>query len=354
VLDAVQEVNVMSGSGETQSGFDISFRISNRSPLHTLFLLGGGAAIPVLRVVIAVTVGGETTVLMDGVMTHSEVRSDGGPTSTMVVRGKDSTALMEIVPLDGLPYPAMPPALRVLTALGKYAAFGIVPIVIPSVLEDVPIPIERIPRHQGTDYSYIRALAHEVGYVFYLDPGPAVGVSRAYWGPEIRVGAPQHPLDAALDGPHAIVKTLRFRFDKERKELPVVFIQEPASKAPIPIPIPDVTPLNPPLGLVPPLPPRVTFLKDTAKLNPLVAAMRGLAYAAQHSDAVFGSGSLDVARYGHVLQSRRLVGVRGAGEAFDGLHYVTSVTSRLTRGEFTQTFTLARNALLSTVPTVPV
>jgi hypothetical protein len=354
VLDAVQDVTVMAGSGETQSGFDIRFRLSNRSPLHTIFLLAGGASIPILRVVIAVTVGGETTVLVDGVMTHSEVASDGGPTSTLVIRGKDTSALMEILPLDGLPYPAMPPALRVLTALAKYAGFGVVPLVIPSVLEDVPIPIERIPRHQGTDYSYIQALAHEVGYVFYLDPGPGVGMSRAYWGPEIRLGAPQKPIDAALDGPHALVKNLRFRFDKEKKELPVVFIQEPASKAPIPIPIPDVTPLNPPLGLVPPLPPRITPLKDTAKLNPLVAAMRGLAYAGQHSDSVFGSGTLDVARYGHVLRSRQLVGVRGAGEAFDGLHYVTSVTSRLTRGEFTQSFTLARNALLSTVSTVPV
>ena len=46
---------------------------------------------------------------------------------------------------------------------------------IPSVLEDIPIPIERIPRHQGTDYAYIKALADEVGYVFYLDPGPVPG-----------------------------------------------------------------------------------------------------------------------------------------------------------------------------------
>ena len=135
--------------------------------------------------------------------------------------------------------------------------------------------------------------------------------------------------------------------------LPVVFIQEQASKAPIPIAIPDVTPLNPPLGVVPPLPPKITFLNDTANLSPLAAAMRGIAYAARHSDAVFGTGSLDVARYGGVLRSRQLVGVRGAGEAFDGLHYVTSVTSTLRRGEFTQSFSLARNGLLSTVPAVP-
>ncbi len=353
VLDAVQEIKVQSGSGQTQSGFEITFALSNRSPLHTLFLLSGGTSIPILRVVIAVTVGGQTTVLSDGVMTHHEVRSDGGPTATLVVKGKDLSAVMDVIQLDGIPYPAMPPAARVLVAVAKYAPLGVIPLVIPSLLEDIPIPIERIPRHKGTDYQYVKSLAHDVGYVFYLDPGPVPGTSKAYWGPEIRVGAPQPALDLALDGPHNTVESLSFTFDKERKELPVVFIQEPFSKVPIPIPIPDVTPFNPPLGVVPPLPPKITFLNDTAKLNPLAAAMRGLAYASQHSDSVFGSGSLDVARYGHVLRSRALVGVRGAGEAFDGLHYVSSVSSTLKRGEFTQSFSLARNALLSTVPVVP-
>jgi hypothetical protein len=35
-----------------------------------------------------------------------------------------------------------------------------------------------------------------------------------------------------------------------------------------------------------------------------------------------------------VLQPRRLVGVRGAGMAFDGLHYVQSVTHQISRGEY--------------------
>src|SRR6266542_2139645 len=228
VLDAVQEVKVESASGDTQSGFELSFRISNRSPLHTIFLLSGGTSIPAFRVVIAVTFGGETTVLMDGVMTDHEIRADGGPTSTLVVKGKDLTALMDVIPLDGLPYPAMPPAVRVLVAVAKYAAFGVVPLVIPSIIEDIPIPIDRIPRHQGTDYVYIKALAQEAGYVFYIDPGPVPLMSKAYWGPEIRIGVPQPALSLALDGPHANVKTLTFRFDKKRKEFPVVYIQEPA------------------------------------------------------------------------------------------------------------------------------
>src|SRR5262249_19693942 len=233
VIDAVDEVKVESGSGETQSGFELTFKIPNRSPLQTRFLRAGGLSIPAFRVVIGVSFAGSTTVLMDGVVTHHEYRSEPGPTSTLSVKGKDLTALMDIIQLDGLPYPAMPPAVRVLVALAKYAPFGVIPLVIPSLLEAVPIPTDRIPRHQGTDYAYIKELARQAGYVFYIDPGPALGTSKAYWGPEIRVGAPQPALNLSLDGPHDNVKNLSFTFDKEKKELPVIFIQEPITKPPI-------------------------------------------------------------------------------------------------------------------------
>ena len=61
--------------------------------------------------------------------------------------------------------------------------------------------------------------------------------------------------------------------------MPIVFFQEPISKVPIGIPIPDISPLNPPLGLVPPLPPKIVSLDDTAHMSPLSALMTGLAYA---------------------------------------------------------------------------
>jgi hypothetical protein len=64
-------------------------------------------------------------------------------------------------------------------------------------------------------------------------------------------------------------------------------------------------------------------LTDTAKLNPMQADdASGLAYEAKHRGRGRGSGSLDVLRYGRVLKARQLVGVRGAGTAFDGLYYV--------------------------------
>jgi hypothetical protein len=353
VLDALQAVQVEIRGGDTPSGFELTFGVSTRSPLHTLFLLTGGSTIPIMRVVIGVIANGTTEVLMDGVMTHHEVRpgKDAGQ-AVFVVKGVDLTAVMDFIPLDGIPFPAMPNAVRVLAILAKYMALGVIPVVIPAVVVDVPIPTEQIPRQQGTDYAYVLQLARESGYVFYIDPGPAVGTSKAYWGPEIKVGVPQRALSLNWDA-HSNVETISFSFDKDAKEMPIVFIQNQATKIPIPIPIPDITPLNPPLGLVPPIPPKLKMLDYTAKLSPVAAVLQGLAYASQHADAVTGTGTLDVTRYGAILSARKLVGVRGAGAAFDGLYYVQSVTHNIKRGEYKQSFTLKRNGLLSTLPTVP-
>jgi hypothetical protein len=353
VLDALTSIQVTTTT-EGPSVFQLAFTLSNRSPLHTLFLLSGGSSIPIVRVIIVVTVNGTPEVLMDGVMTNHEITPGTDPGhSILTITGEDMTKVMDYVDSSGILYPAMPAEARVALILAKYAALGIAPVIIPSVLIDVPLPTERIPSQQGKDLGYIRQLADDVGYVFYIEPGPAPGMSVAYWGPEIKVGVPQPALNINMDA-HTNVESLTFNFNSESKTLPVILIQEQATKALIPIPIPDITPLNPPLGLVPPIPKNIEWITGTAKLSPVQAALIGIAKAAKSADAVSGSGSLDVLRYGHVLKARRLVGIRGAGTAFDGLYYVKSVTHNIKRGEYKQNFTLSRNGLISTFPKVPV
>jgi hypothetical protein len=259
---------------------------------------------------------------------------------------------MDYWEFTGLPYPAMPAEARVTLIIAKYAMFGIIPLVIPSFAPDLPIPVERIPVHEGTDLAYIRDLAQQAGHVFYIDPGPAPGTNVAYWGPEVRVGMPQRALNVDMDA-HTNVISLDFDYDAEDTKLPIVFLQNPFTRVAIPMPVLDVSLLKPPLGLVPAIPKEIPILRGTAKLSPAQAISRGLAEASGSADVVKGNGSLDVLRYGSVLKARGLVGVRGAGPAFDGLHYVSSVTHKIKRGEYKQNFSLVRNGLLSTVPAVP-
>jgi hypothetical protein len=352
VLDALASVQVTNNS-EGASTFQLRFTLNKNSPLYTLFLIGGGASIPLVRVVIAVTIAGTPQVLIDGVMTHHEITPGSGKESpALTITGEDLTKVMDYIDFSGFPFPCLPPEARVLIILAKYAMFGVIPLVIPSVLIDIPIPVQQIPRQQGKDLGYVRALADEVGYVFYMDPGPVPGTSVAYWGPEIKVGVPQKALNIDMDA-QTNVESLSFSYNSEQAKLPIVFIQEPMTKAIIPIPIPAVTPLNPPLGLVPPIPKDLEFITDTAKYSPIRGALIGLAKAARSADAVSANGTLDVLRYGGVLKARRLVGVRGAGQPFDGLYYVKSVVHNIKRGEYRQSFTLGRNGLISTVPGVP-
>jgi hypothetical protein len=355
VVEALTSAKIELGSGNTQGGFELTFDVPLRSRLHGLLMgLGPQAAggLPIMRVVLMVTVNGRTETVIDGIATDIEAQPADGGNAKIIIKGKDLTALMNIQQLPATPLPAMAPSTRVLLLLAKYAAFGVVPQVIPSVVDEPPLPTELIPQQQGTDYQYIQKLADDAGYVFYLEPGPTPGTSRAYWGPEIRFGAPQPALTTSMDALNN-VEQLSFRFDREAKSIPIVYFHEAQSHLSIGLPIPDITPMNPPLGLVPPLPPKIEHLSDTGHLSPGLAMMKGLAFVAQHSDSVFGTGSLDVAKYGRLLKSRQLVGVRGAGLPYDGLYYVKSVSHDIQRGAYKQNFQLARNGLFATLPRLP-
>jgi len=351
VMQALQSVEVTTTVG-SPSGFQLSFVLSNRSPLHTVFLIAANAVPLALRVILVATINGTPTVLSDGIITRQEIAPAQGGFSTLTITGEDLTTVMDRQQFNGIPYPAMPAEARVALILAKYAMFGMIPLVIPSIFQDIPIPTDRIPSHEGTDLAYINRLAADVGHTFYIDPGPLPGMNTAYWGPQIKIGVPQPALNTDMDA-HTNVESLTFNVRHNENALPIVFIQEPMSKASIPIPIPDINPLQPPLGIALPIPTRIDLMKDTAKLSPIAAIAKGVAAAAGSADLVEGSGSLNVLRYGRLLKARQLVGVRGAGLAFDGLYYVKSVTSTLKQGEFKQRFSLTRNALVSITPAVP-
>ncbi|TYO63527.1 hypothetical protein FXV83_26840 [Bradyrhizobium hipponense] len=360
VMDALTSAQVTVSAGQA-SGFQLTFAISKKSPLNTQ-LLPVGAFDPGIRVILVATVNGLPTVLMDGIITQHTVTPSNEPgQSTLAVTGQDISLMMDLGNggiIGGLleiavPFPSLPTVGIVELVLLKYGTYGIIPLVIPPLQVDVPLVTDGWPTKTSfdSDLSFLKSQAEDVGYVFYIDPGPVPGANIGYFGPEIRIGVPQPALNIDMDA-ETNVESLHFTYDGMAREQPVITILDPITgKIPISIPIPDVSILRPPLALRPAPAMRMAPLEDVANLDPIPAALLGIAASAK-PDAITGSGSLDVLRYGRPLKARQLVGVRGAGSAYDGLYYVSSVTHSIKRGEYKQNFSLAREGLISLTPRV--
>lgn len=349
LMEALQSVQV--NAGRDRTGFQIAFTIGKLSPLQ--ILLATGLLDPMItRVVVIATMRGFPNVICDGVVTqHALTPSNEAGQSTLTLTGEDLSVLMDVVEVK-LPYPAMPDAAKLAAILGKYAMFGIAPIVIPPPVVTVRSPTTGIDAQTGTDLSYIKGIASRCGYVFYVDPGPAPLSSIAYFGPDVRLPIPQPALSVNSDW-DTNVESLSFSLNGLSKQVVVMTILDPIThKIPIPVPVPNISIFKPPLGarLTPPA--KIKFPDDLANLAPDEAAKRAFGLLRQGADAVSGNGSLSVTRYGHILRARMLVGVRGAGLTYDGMYYVESVTHNIKRGEYKQSFTLSRDGVVSQTPVV--
>lgn len=350
VMEALESVQITNSMD--RSGFQITFTVGKTSLLQMALLPAGFFDPIVTRVVIIVTFRGIPHVLMDGIVTRQEMSPGNEPgQSTLTITGEDLSILMDIVEMK-FPYIAMPEVVQVNTILAKYMAFGIVPLVVPPPVVTVKSPTTGYETQTSTDREYIRGLAAQSGYVFFVEPGPLPLQSTAYFGPDFRIPVPQPALSVNFDN-DTNVESLSFSLDGLAKKIMVMFVYDPGTrKIPIPVPVPNISPIHPPLGarLIPPA--RVQFTDETAGLAPDEVAKRAFGYMREGADAITGNGSLNVTRYGHILRARMLVGVRGAGIAYDGPYYVNSVTHSIKPGEYKQSFQLSRDGLISPTPVV--
>jgi hypothetical protein len=350
VIEALQGITVRHGDG--RNGFTLKLAVGKSSPLQLAMLPAGFFDPITTRVVITIVHRGLPYVLMDGIVTQQALQpgSEAGG-STLTLTGEDLSVLMDLVEVR-IPWPAMPDAARIAVILAKYATFGVVPLIVPPPVVNVDSPTSRHDTQDSTDRAYLTALAAQSGYVFYIEPGPVPLQSVAYFGPAHRLPILQPALNVDMDA-DTNVESISFTLDGTASQLTMLRILDPVTRRiPITIPVPPINPLHPPLGLRPTPPARVVFTEDTARLTASEAAKRVFGVMKQSRDAITVSGSLNVASYGSVLRAGRLVGVRGAGIAYDGAYYVENVTHDIKPGEHKQNFTLARNGIGTTTPVV--
>jgi hypothetical protein len=351
VIDALSEVQVTSAIGN-QGGFQLKFMLGKNSTLQQMLV--SGFFDPRTRVIVAVTVNGATEVLIDGIITKQDVTPNiAAGKSTLTVTGLDLTALMDFIDLTGIPYPVIPLFVIVELILAKYAVLGVIPLALPTLLSLVSNPLDQFPKQQGTDFAYLSSLAREVGSVFYLDPGPQPGLSTAYWGPDITTlfGGTQSAISINMDA-NTNIDSLSFAYYGTLATQYLVTIVEPNTGIPIPIPVPNIDLLKPTLARSQATTLKTKQLTPLSGEDPIKSALIALGKLMTSSEAITGNGELDVLRFGHIFKLRQRAAVRGAGQYYDGEYYVKSVTHTIKRGQYKQSFNLARGGVGSAISTV--
>jgi hypothetical protein len=85
----------------------------------------------------------------------------------------------------------------------------------------------------------------------------------------------------------------------------------------------------------------------TTGLPEMVALCQGLFHEAEWF--VTAEGEIAGNQYGHVLKPHGTVTIKGVGETYRGIYYVTHVTHTFTSSGYTQSFRAKRNALMPMV-----
>jgi hypothetical protein len=354
LLEALESIEITQAD-EGRSGFQMIFKLGKGGQGFMDYALF--AANPLLRVsfrvIVVLTVGAIPQVLMDGIITDQQVQPAQGDTpTTLTITGEDISVMMDREEKD-VEHPAQPEMVIALKIIAQYARFGLIPLVIPPPSVDVPIPVERTPVQQTTDLKYLVELAERFAYVFYVVPGPLPATNTAYWGPPIRIGIPQPALTVDM-GAATNVESINFQYDGLKATRIAGSVQDRQSNQRIPVQ--TFLSTRPPLAALPALM-NVDFIREKvfraeAGLNVAQAMAQAQAETEQSTDVVTAEGEVNAVRYGHLLQARGLVGLRGAGYSYDGLYYVKQVATSIRKGEVRQKFTLTREGLGSTVPVV--
>jgi len=354
VILAMRKVEV-THKDEGQSGFEITFAVGRAGPEDVMdYALAAGPLLkPFNRVIVVVTFSVTPRVLMDGIIARAEMSPGAQPgTATMTIKGEDVSVMMDRKEVSA-EHPAQDETIIANKIIATYAQYGLIPRVIPPVAIDPPIPIERTPVQQGTDLAYLRQMAARHGYVFYVIPGPVPFTNTAYWGPPLRVGVPQRAITVNM-GPETNATIAEAREDGLGPTLVTGQVQDRTTNAAVPVQTFAST--RPPLAAFP------TWLVNMANARQEQFRGSGLNFSQSMGraqgrtdasvDTVKVTGELDAGVYGQMLESRALVGVRGAGYMNDGFYYVKRVTHKIENGKYKQGFELTREGRGSTTPVV--
>jgi hypothetical protein len=384
LIEALSSVEVTHNDQE-RSGFQLVFQVGRSGPRDIMDykqLMNPMLLKAFNRVVIVIHFRLLPEVLMDGVITNIQLSPGDQPGSaTLTVTGEDLSILMDRDNDKNSPWPSLGDDNIVRLIVAKYGQYGIVPLVSTPPSTNIDSPTRHVRVQQTSDLEYIKCLAARQGFVFYIEPGRLPNMSTAYWGKPVRTGQPQKALSVNM-GPDTNVESINFDYNALGPTLIVGKIQDSETNKATAIrtAVSKRSPLTRQPALVANQPnvrkSRLPVTREEARrqaeMSRTSGAQTGCCEASDISgltqarataraqsivdgstdNVVTATGELNAVVYGTFLRAHGRVGLRGAGESYDGDYYVKSVTHSIRKGEYKQRFTLTREGTGTLTPLV--
>ena len=354
-LQGFEELEILS-SDKCPSGFKLVIRYGRSGPLDFLESpllvdprLGTGA-----RFIATAMFDFAPTVIFDGLVSDRQVLAGDRPKEgKIVLMGRDLSAEMNRESKQA-EYPAMDESMIATLIALSYAQFGMIPMVLPPLFIDPPLPVDRTPQQNCSDWAYLRTMAARHGYETYVDPGPVPGTNTLYWGPAVRPGVPQRTLTVNSGG---ISDAYDIHVSNNSEDLTTVETEVADRLTGTTMPVMAMMPTRPPLGAVPGAVSEAGRTRTTRIETSGLSFTQAMARAQAEVDACAGefvriTGTVDALRYNGALRARDQVFLRGVGMTFDGLYKVAEVRHRIKPGDYQQDFVLTRSELGSMSPVV--
>lgn len=340
-FQALREIEIETSIGRA-SIFRLHFDLS-RNLFGDFDALAFDIFRPLLPVKISVAAGLPVPqTLINGYIKDAELKAGDAPgASRLEVVGMDALGALMTNRQQPFPWPNLSEAAIAAAIFGKYA---MIPLVDP--LPPTRTVMDTTTNQRIYDAPFLFELARCNNLELYIQPDPFLGAD---------VGHLHRPYTHL---PHQGVLSIDFgkqsnltQFNVSNAMLRPTGVAgaqvDQATRAPIPST--GFASTEPPMGLEPTLfrilPPPVARQEPGCAANPTEAQLRAMAQASATSRAITAQGEVDGIKFARPLRVGLPVLVRGAGRQNSGLYYVQSVTHRISRDDYRQSFSAWRNAV---------
>jgi hypothetical protein len=340
-FQALREIEVETSIGQA-SIFRLHFDLS-RTMLGDFDALAIDIFRPMLPVRISIAAGVPVPqVLINGYILDSQVHAAGSPGSSRYeVVGMDALGTLMANNQQPFPWPNLSDTEIAAAIFTKYAML--------SLVDDLPSTrtmLDTTTNQRIYDAPFLFDLAHCNNLELYIQPDPFAGTDVGHLHRPYTYLPSQGVLSVDF-GRQTNLTQFNVSNDMLKPTGVTGATVDQQTRASVPAFGQVSTEL--PMGREPTLsrvlPPPLARLIPGCAANPTEAQLRALAHASATSRSVTAQGEVDGIKFGRPLRVGLPILVRGAGQQNSGLYYVKSVTHRISRDDYSQSFTAWRNAV---------